>query len=334
MTFFKKILPTVFMVLACLSSRADNIVVTSSDNVSMDFQKLREDLDRLQAHVYTTQPLDLNDTPAPIAQTPQAALENFDTNRANAQLGSKLQELRTEMADLRGKLEETNHVIELQETKITKLEQQLAASNSAPSNVGPSTNDETQSVVPSTGGAIIAPVALDPLEPTGPLPVPMAQEVTPPAPEPAPATPEDIVANEIKALDPQGAYEKSKEYISQGEYDKAETALKTFVETFPQHELTGAVYYYLGELYYIQKKFKEAVGIFAEGYRAQPKGAKALHSLLKMAQCFDALSQSKEACATLGQLHKSFPNLDTSSASTAKKLSNHLKCPLQDKPKK
>jgi tol-pal system protein YbgF len=322
MTFFKKVLSIVLMAMVCLACKADMITVTSSDNVRMDFQKLREDLDRLQAHVYTTQPLDINDTPSAPTQTPEAALENFDANRSNAQLGSKLQELRNDMATLRGQLEETNHLIELQETKITKLEQQLATtlkeltpSKAAPSNPSIPNNDANPSIVPST--PIITPMAVGSM-----------------ATPPASLTPEDIVANEIKALDPQGAYEKSRTYISQGEYDKAETALKTFVEAFPEHELTGAGYYYLGELYYIQKKFKEAVGIFAEGYKAQPKGSKAPDSLLKMAQCFDALNQSKEACATLAQLHKSFPNLDTGPASTAKKLGNHLKCSLKDKPKK
>jgi tol-pal system protein YbgF len=237
------------------------------------------------------------------SQDPETALKQFDDNKAKAQLGSKLEELRNDMADLRGKLEEATHIIDMQAAKMEKLEQQLAAAQVAPA---PTPESATPSPAPNTSTVNTTVVASENVAPilndTG------------------------TVANEIKSLDPKDAYEQSKEYIRQGDYANAEIALKTFVESFPSHELIGSGYYYLGELYYIQQKFKEALSIFAEGYKTQPSGDKAPDTLLKMAQCFDALKQSKEACATLTRLHKAFPRLDSNIKATANKLKTTLKC--------
>ena len=316
MTFLKKILCLGFVISVCASSYAsDNVIITNTGDPAFAIQQLQNQLNQLQAHVYTVLPLEAQESMAgDTRQDPETALQKFDENKSKAQLGSKLEDLRADIANLRGQLEEANHFMDMQAKKIDQLQQKvttLIAQNTPPPPPPAPVMEPNAGMPAPENSAIITPMAVD-------------TAAVPPAPV---LTADDIIANEIKALDPKGALEKSKEYIRQGDYVKAETALKTFVESFQEDALVGPGYYYLGELYYIQKKFKEALSIFAEGYKAQPEGNKAPDSLLKMAQCFNALGQSKEACATLAKLLKGFKNLDSHLKSTAQKLKTSLHCP-------
>ena len=307
MTYLNRLIYITLMIgMFSVAYAEDTIIVTSTEDSAFGIQKMQEQLNKLQAHVYTVLPLEAQEAMPKDAQDPSKALENFDENKVKAKLSSKVDELRADLADLRGKMEEVHHVVKMQAAKIVSLEQQLASA-------APQQPADAKSPGPNNAPDMLI-AAIEP--PVSPV-----------------LSAEDIVANEIKALDPQEAFEKSKNYIRQGNYDKAEIALKTFVDTFKDHVLLGSGYYYLGELYYIQEKFEAALSIFAQGYKSQPAGEKAPDILLKMAQCFHSLKQIDKACTTLTQLDKNFPRLEDHLQPLVQKLKTALKCPGSSKSK-
>ncbi|HYD30431.1 MAG TPA: tol-pal system protein YbgF [Azospirillaceae bacterium] len=106
----------------------------------------------------------------------------------------------------------------------------------------------------------------------------------------------------------QEEYEKSFALLRDANYDKAETALSSFIKKHPGHALTGNAQYWLGETYYVRGKYTEAAVAFAEGYQKYPKNTKAADNLLKLAMSLGQLKQNKDACLALGQLNSQFPD--------------------------
>lgn len=106
------------------------------------------------------------------------------------------------------------------------------------------------------------------------------------------------------SLSPTQVYQKARSLISAGKYDLAERALLDFIKNYFDHELVGPAKYWLGETYFVQKKYTKAAATFAEGYKSAPKGIKAPDNLLKLAMSLKELDKNKEACATIKELLK------------------------------
>ena len=78
--------------------------------------------------------------------------------------------------------------------------------------------------------------------------------------------------------------------------------LKEFINDYPEHELTGSAHYWLGEINFLKKEYREAALVFAEGYQKYPESKKAPDSLYKLAESLIKIEKKDEACETLNQL--------------------------------
>jgi tol-pal system protein YbgF len=103
-----------------------------------------------------------------------------------------------------------------------------------------------------------------------------------------------------------GLYESAFSLLKGAQYDEAEKEFLSFLSQYPGHALTGNAIYWLGETYYVRGKFDKAAKTFAEGYRADPKGAKAADNLLKMGMSLSGLGKKSDACVALGQIEKEY----------------------------
>jgi tol-pal system protein YbgF len=101
-------------------------------------------------------------------------------------------------------------------------------------------------------------------------------------------------------------YESAFSLLKGAQYDEAEKEFLSFLSQYPGHALTGNATYWLGETYYVRGKFDKAAKTFAEGYRADPKGAKAADNLLKMGMSLSGLGKKSDACVALGQIEKEY----------------------------
>ncbi|MBS0396903.1 MAG: tetratricopeptide repeat protein, partial [Proteobacteria bacterium] len=71
------------------------------------------------------------------------------------------------------------------------------------------------------------------------------------------------------------AYQAALDRLKGKDYDGAEKALKDFVATYPQSPLLDNAKYWLGETYYVEKRFPEAITAFERVLKEHPDSRKA-----------------------------------------------------------
>jgi tol-pal system protein YbgF len=126
---------------------------------------------------------------------------------------------------------------------------------------------------------------------------------------------------------PREQYEYATNLIQRGDYDQAETALKSFIQQHPKDELTGNAQYWLGETYYVRNDFKTAAVAFAEGYQKFPDSQKAPDNLLKLAMALGQQGQKENACVALRQLEKRYPDASANVKDRAVRAKKSYSCP-------
>lgn len=114
----------------------------------------------------------------------------------------------------------------------------------------------------------------------------------------APAPPDD----EVKSTDPESSYDAAYQLLRRADYAGAERALLNFIEAYPEHELAGNAFYWLGETFYVRNDYDQAAIAFARGYKKFPSGAKAPDNLLKLGISFRGMEKTAEACHTFAKL--------------------------------
>ncbi len=114
--------------------------------------------------------------------------------------------------------------------------------------------------------------------------------------------------------------------INQAQYPKAGEALEAFIERHPGDALTGHVYYWLGETWYVREDFPQAAESFRKGFEAMPDGVKAPDNLLKLAKSLDVLGKKKQACIVLSQLLVKFEGGNAVLLQKAQAERNRMQC--------
>ena len=114
--------------------------------------------------------------------------------------------------------------------------------------------------------------------------------------------------------------------LKQQDFAKAETALKSFIETNPNNRLTGNAHYWLGETFYVRESYQDAAFVFAEGFQKYPKGNKAPDSLLKLGMSLDRLEKRREACMAYSRLLSTFPKAGARLKARVQREQSRAKC--------
>jgi tol-pal system protein YbgF len=155
-----------------------------------------------------------------------------------------------------------------------------------------------------------------------------AGNATDPAPQPAPqqanASPSGTVA--LPEGSPEDRYNYARSFLMRRDFPGAEQALRAFVETYPDNELTGAAQYWLGETYSVRNDFGTAARTFAGGFQRYPDSNKAPDNLLKLGMSLAALERTEDACITLGKLASEYPKSSASIKQRAQSERTRLQC--------
>ena len=96
--------------------------------------------------------------------------------------------------------------------------------------------------------------------------------------------------------------------LRQARYDRAAEAFQEFLRRHPKGRFAGNAYYWLGETYYAQQKYRLAAIRFADGFKKFPKHPKAPDNLLKLGMSMAHLKKTKEACASWAELKRRYPS--------------------------
>lgn len=158
--------------------------------------------------------------------------------------------------------------------------------------------ERVQSGAPEPEGEIPGELPLPEDQPAEEPPQPPLRAAKPALAAKAPAAPGD---------DPVTMYRKGYDLLKAADYAGSARAFKILLERYPAHELADNAQYWLGEVDYVQKNYRQALEAFrkvAEGY---PSGNKVPDALLKMAFCQQELGDKAKAKQTLEDLVSRFP---------------------------
>lgn len=130
------------------------------------------------------------------------------------------------------------------------------------------------------------------------------EELAKKAATPAPAPPA------AAAPPPQSLYERGRELVQKQEYAAGRVALEEFLKGQPQNELAPNARYWIGEAYYGEKKYQDAILEFQEVIDRYGEHPKAASALFKQGLAFAALGEKKNARVVLRKLVESYPRAE------------------------
>ena len=119
---------------------------------------------------------------------------------------------------------------------------------------------------------------------------------------------QDENSNEnYEILSPEDQFQLAFDNIRDKKWQDAKSTFKKFIADNPENQLSGSAHYWLGELYILEKNYREAALTFAEGYQKFPDSIKAPEMLFKLSQSLFQVEKTVEACKTMEKLIIDFP---------------------------
>lgn len=118
--------------------------------------------------------------------------------------------------------------------------------------------------------------------------------------------------------DPEELYNGAYSKLSTGDFKGSRAAFKNFLELFPQTEYSDNAQFWIGESYYRDKRYEEAIVEFEEVIKKYPQGNKLPDALLKQAFSFIALSDTNSAKLLLQKIIDRYPTSEQAEIARAK----------------
>ena len=108
-------------------------------------------------------------------------------------------------------------------------------------------------------------------------------------------------------LSPEEHFQAAFDNIRNKNWDEAKNLFTKFIKNNPENQLSGSAHYWLGELYILEKKYRDAALVLAEGYQKFPKSIKSPDTLFKLSESLYLANKTIESCKTLEKLIIDFP---------------------------
>lgn len=276
----------------------------------------------------------------------EARLDNIERQLQNQGLLDMLQQiqrLQQEVTDLRGQIEVNSHKLGALEDKQRKLytdidnrlqrigQQNSNANNAEAETVEPpplTTIKPAETAVPAGNEAesslTVENVATDTQTETTDTQTepetqakPDTQAETEIQTEPEPVTTVDTGAETLQppaatvteddALKAQANYQQAFSLLKKADYDQAISAFDTFLRKYPDSQYSDNAQYWMGEAYYVTRRFNEAITEYMKLVTNYPDSQKVPNSLLKIGYSYLELGQRDQARKVLEDLINRYP---------------------------
>jgi tol-pal system protein YbgF len=106
---------------------------------------------------------------------------------------------------------------------------------------------------------------------------------------------------------PEGLYQQGLDAMKAGEPGKARELFTKFLEQNPKHKLAANAHYWLGETYYSEKNYEQAILEFQEVIKNFPEKDKVPAAMLKQGMAFKEMGDSKSSAYVYKKLVEEFP---------------------------
>jgi tol-pal system protein YbgF len=189
--------------------------------------------------------------------------------KTEADMQVKLQDVSGQIDQLQAKLEDTNY-------RLAQLSQQIAATNQELKAFRTQQQQQQQPALPS--------------DPAVQTPPPGQQP--PSGPGPAGGT----------GADPRSLYDSAYNDYLKGNYDLAMRGFQEYLENFPGTDLADNATYWIGESYYRQRRFRQAIEQFDAVLSRYPRSDKVPSAILKKGYSHLELGERSQGVTQLQQV--------------------------------
>ena len=208
---------------------------------------------------------------------------------------------------------------ELLEARVRELEEQLAVTRDALERVrGVEEPGEIAKGALETAAAPGAAILEEELEePQAPEPV-VADVGSAAPPATASPPPTSSGGTEPPTAEALALYDEGYTLFHENRYEEAEARFASFVQSFPNTELTDNAQFWIGECRYARGAHEDALNAFVQTVERFPNGNKVPDAMLKAGKSLSAMGDTEAALATYEEVVSRFP--ESAAAAAAKEL--------------
>ncbi|MCG8325234.1 MAG: tol-pal system protein YbgF [Thiotrichales bacterium] len=111
----------------------------------------------------------------------------------------------------------------------------------------------------------------------------------------------------VDPLRAQADYQQAFKLLKQANYDQAIKAFSEYLEKYPVSEYSDNAQYWLGETFYVTRKFDNAISAYQNLIENYPESRKVAHGMLKLGYSYQELGNLPEAKKRLEELKNRYP---------------------------
>lgn len=122
------------------------------------------------------------------------------------------------------------------------------------------------------------------------------------------------------------AFESARGQFRQRRYAEAEMGFRQFLQANPRDRRAPEAIYWLGESYFQRQQYSEAAEQFLKISTEHAKSARGPDALVKLGMSLSRLNARQEACATLAEVLRKYPNASVEVRSAVERERRRTKC--------
>jgi tol-pal system protein YbgF len=108
-------------------------------------------------------------------------------------------------------------------------------------------------------------------------------------------------------LPPDQLYKEAYNAFNEKKYKESRKKMQDFLGKYPKHNLAGNAIFWIGETYYMEKSYEDAILAYEDVLQKHKDNPKVPSAMLKQAYAFLKISDKKAAKAILNDLIKKYP---------------------------
>jgi tol-pal system protein YbgF len=263
----------------------------------------QKDVSLLQRQIWTAR-RDLDKNKAQMAQmekTLDAKLAALDADRQplrknQAEVGAQLDRIELELGRLSGQVEEATEMYTRNGERISEIQQnQMESMLEVRKNV----EDLQRALNVMAGHLGLQELAVSP------KPIIPKEKQT----EKAKSSSGNVQTAKVQpAANAEEHYDKALQLFRSGQYDGARDGFESYLERYPKSDLADNAQFWLGECYYAEKRYGEAIAAYENTIKEYPKSDKVSSAMLKQGMAFIELGDSTAGKILLKKVAKEYPN--------------------------
>ena len=117
---------------------------------------------------------------------------------------------------------------------------------------------------------------------------------------------EDNKYEETSNMLPEEQLQFALDQMRKKDFDKSKKTLENFVIKFPENQLSGSGYFWLGKIYLFESNYRDAALVFGEGVQKFPKSIKAAEMYYELVKSLIEMNKIPEACKTFSLFSKDY----------------------------